>query len=133
MRFFGKKRPVQKDQTQLSLRRRCFDLFQQGQRPGQVCKTVPVTLRTACRYFEDFKKLHHQVPYRTIRRWLRENLEFSEKVINLLATSLDMTPGEVLVRLEQPWGLYGAMKGRWPDARLTEGVLSNRSQIDGRP
>lgn len=118
MRLFGEKRHVQKDRNQPSLRQRCFDLFQQGQRPSQVYKIVPVSLRTACRYFEDFKKLYHRVPYSTVRRWLRENPAFSSKTVNLLATSLDMTPAEALSRLEKPWGLYGALKGDWPNYRL---------------
>lgn len=128
MRLFGKKRPAPKDLHQPSLRLRCFELFRQGQRPGQVCKTVPVSLRTACRYFEDFKKLHHWVPYRTIRRWVRENPEFSEKVITLLATHLDMPPEAVISRLEKPWGLYGALRGAWPNFRLER----ERSELEAR-
>ncbi|MFC1870814.1 hypothetical protein ACFLYF_00190 [Chloroflexota bacterium] len=70
------------------------------------------------RYFQDYRALHNKVPYSVIRRWIRESPEFSEKVITLVATSLDMTPDEVVVRMQKPWGLLQAMRGQWPDYRL---------------
>jgi hypothetical protein len=101
-----------------SLRRRCFALFREGHRPAAVIKMVPVRPKTCYRYYESCKKLKHQVPYLTVRRWLRDNPEFNEKVIRLLSTSLDMPPEEVVIRLQKPWGLLRAMKGEWPNYRL---------------
>jgi hypothetical protein len=87
-----------------------------------------MSLRTACRYFEDFKKQHHKLPYSTIRRWMKESPEFDDRVIDLLATSLDMSQEEVLTRIRHSWGLLQAMKGAWPDYRLER----QRTEIEDR-
>ena len=123
-----RKYPIKKDENGHSARQRAFDLFWKGQRPSQACKTIPISFRTACRYFEDFKKLYHRVPYSTIRRWMRESPEFSEKVIDVLAASLGMAPEEVIARMQKPWGLMEAMKGRWPDYNLER----ERTEIEER-
>jgi plasmid maintenance system antidote protein VapI len=129
LRLFGGRRyPIKRDANGHSVRQRAFDLFRTGQRPAQVSKTIPISLRTACRYFQDYKRIHHQIPYTTIRKWVRENPEISNNVIAILATSLDMTPEEVVVRMQKPWGLLQAMKGKWPDYRLDR----QRSEIEGR-
>ncbi len=116
--FRGRKHPIKKDKDGRSARQHSFQAFEQGQRPAQVCKTIPVSLRTACRYYEDFKKLHHKVPYSMIRKWMRENPEFSDKVIDMLAASLEMSQEEVVARMQKPWGLLQVMKGEWPNYRL---------------
>ncbi|MFC1982744.1 hypothetical protein ACFLV5_03050 [Chloroflexota bacterium] len=116
--FRRRKYPLKSDEKGLSARQRAFELFGEGKRPSQVCNTLPISLRTACRYFEDFKKLHHKVPYATIRKWMRDNQEFSDKVIGMLADSLEMSREEVVTRMQKPWGLMEAMKGKWPDYRL---------------
>ncbi len=59
---------------------------------------------------------------------MKENPEFSEKVINLLSTSLDMSREEVEARIQRPWGLLQAMKGEWPDYRLDK----ERTAAEGR-
>ena len=89
---------------------------------------IPISLRTACRYYEDFKKLHQRVPYSRIRQWLRESPELSDRVIAILATSLDMSPEEVVTRMQKLWGLLEAMKGKWPDY----GLDKQRTAIEDR-
>ena len=126
--FRKRKYPIKRDEKGGSARQRAFELFGAGERPSQVCKIIPISLRTACRYFEDFKKLHHRVPYGTIRQWLRENPELSEKVIAILADSLGMSREEVFARTEKPWGLLQAAKGKWPNYRLER----QRTEIEER-
>ncbi|MFC2032432.1 hypothetical protein ACFLUS_03595 [Chloroflexota bacterium] len=129
MRLFKRRRyPLKRDENGPSARQRAFNLFRTGQRPSQICKTIPISLRTACRYYDDFKKLHHKVPYSMIRKWMRENPEFSEKVIALLATNLDMPREEVVARMQKPWGLMGALKGKWPDY----GLEREQAETEGR-
>jgi len=66
---------------------------------------------------------------------LKRSPELNERVIALLATSLDMTPEEVTIRMQKPWGLLQAMKGEWPNFRLerqqaaTEGRLTAALQV----
>jgi hypothetical protein len=59
---------------------------------------------------------------------MKQNPEFSDKTINLLASSLGMPREEVVSRALKPWGIMGALKGNWPDYRLKE----KRSEIEGR-
>ncbi len=129
MRLFRKrKHPLKRDENGRSARQRAFELFGTGQRPAQVCKAIPISLRTACRYFQDYKRISHKIPYATIRKWVRENPEFSDKVIAMLATSLEMNTEEVLTRMAKPWGLLGALKGKWPNY----GLERERSEIESR-
>ena len=119
MKIFGGQRfPIKRNENGRSARQRAFDLFSEGYRPAQVCKMLPISLRTACRYFEDHKKSRHRVSYSAIRKWMKGHPEFSEAVIDMLATSLEMSREEVIDRIQKPWGLLRAMKGEWPDYRL---------------
>ena len=126
--FRRRRYPLKKDENGRSARQRAFDLFGKGQRPAQVSKIIPISLRTTVRYYEDFKKIRHKVPYSTIRKWIKESPEFSDKVIAILATSLEMTPEEVIIRMQKPWGLHQAMLGEWPDYRLDK----QRTEIEDR-
>jgi len=117
--FGGRRHPIKRDENGRSARQHVFDLFSEGYRPAQVCKMLPISLRTACRYFEDFKKLHHRVPYTAIRKWMKDHPEFNKSVIDMLAVSLDMPQEEVIDRLSKPYGLMAAMKGEWPNYKLS--------------
>ena len=119
MKIFGGRRySIKRDENGRSARQHAFDLFSEGYRPARACKMLPISLRTACRYFEDFKKLRHRVSYSAIRKWMRGHPEISEAVIDMLVTSLEMPWEEVINRLSKPYGLMAAMKGEWPNYRL---------------
>lgn len=129
MRLFRRrKHPIKRDEDGRSVRQRAFDLFSDGCRPAQVFRTLPISLRTACRYFEDFKKLHNRVPYSAIRKWMKDHPEFKESVIDMLAISLEMSREEVISRLSKPYGLMVAMKGAWPNYKLSR----QRTEIEER-
>ena len=116
--FGGRKHPIQRDENGQSARQRAFNLFSEVYRPAQVCKMLPISLRTARRYFEDFKKSRHRVLYSAIRKWMKDHPEFKEAVIDMLAISLEMPREEVISRLSRPYGLMAAMKGEWSNYRL---------------
>ena len=59
---------------------------------------------------------------------MRENPEFNEKVIGILADSLEMSREEVITHMQRPWGLLQALKGRWPNLSLER----ERSEIESR-
>ena len=46
----------------------------------------------------------------------------------MLAASLEMSRGEVVARMQKPWGLLQAMKGKWPNYKLDR----QRSEIEDR-
>jgi len=124
----GRKHPVKRDKDGRSARQLAFSLFSTGKRPADVARTTGIPPRTVFRYFESFKKQRHKLPYSTIRKWMKESPEFSDKVIALFATSLDMSPEEVVTRMQYSWGLLQAMKGEWPDYRLER----QRTEIEDR-
>jgi hypothetical protein len=126
--FRRRRYPVKRDANGQSARESAFRLFTEGRRPAQVSKMIPISLRTTCCYYEDFKKQHHNLPYSTIRRWMKKSSQFSDRVIALMATSLDMSPEEVITRMQYPWGLLAGLKGLWPNYRLER----QQTEIEGR-
>ena len=95
------------------------DLFNQGMRPVEVTQHVEISLRTAHRYFADWKKLPKNLlrRYLLLRRGLKKNTEFSDTIIEQLAKDLEMRKDGVILRLQRPWGLAQLLKGHGPDYR----------------
>lgn len=123
-----RKYPIEKDEFGQSLRQRAFDLFRDGYRPAQVSRTLPVSMKTACRYFEDWKKQTHKVPYSHIKNLLKRNPQFSEKVVAILTDYFGVPAEQVILRMQRPWGLMQLMKGEFPNSRIGRA----RSKIERR-
>jgi len=122
--FRRRKNRIKRDAAGSSARQRAFGLFGEGRRPAEVSRTIGIPTRTAYRYFEDYKKLHNRLPYSQIKKWMRKNPQFNEKVIDLLVSRLDISREETIALLEKPWGLAQGMAGKWPNYRL------NKQQTD---
>ena len=116
----SRKYPIKYDEYGRSARRQAFQLFSQGHRPMQIYKTdlIPVPLKTLFRYYEDWKKQKHKIPYSTLRRYMKESPEFSERFIGILADYFDVSDEEITLRIQRPWGLSSLSKGELPDRRL---------------
>jgi hypothetical protein len=110
-----RKYPIEKDEYGWSLRKRCFALFDKGERPAQVTKELNVNFKTVCRYFQDWKKIpkNYNPEYKAWHRKMKNDSEFSEKVIKQLAEFLEATEGEIAARLQKPWALAQLLKGEW--------------------
>jgi uncharacterized protein YneF (UPF0154 family) len=135
MRIFNwgsRKYPIIRDDQGLSARKQAFDLFTSGPRPAQIHKKgmIPVKILTLFRYYEDWKKLTHHLPYSSIRKLMRKHPEFNEGMIKTLAETFGMKTEEVVKRMQKPWGLMQAMQGQWPDYKLekTQSEIENRFQ-----
>ncbi len=133
MRLFGKKSrkyPIKYDEYGRSARERAFELFIQGYQPSQIFKQglLPVTRETLYRYFEDWKKLRHQVPYSILRKYMKKNPDFSEKWIETVSNYLGVTKGAVILRMQEPWGIMDICRGKLPDNKF-EG---NKSKVENR-
>jgi uncharacterized protein YneF (UPF0154 family) len=128
----SRKYPVIRDEYGHSARKQAFDLFTSGHRPAQIYKKgmIPVKKLTLFRYFEDWKRLTHHVPYSSIRKLMRKNPEFNKDMIKTLADTFGMKTKEVVIRMQKPWGLMQAMQGQWPDYKLekTQSEIENRFQ-----
>ncbi|MFC1982272.1 hypothetical protein ACFLV5_00545 [Chloroflexota bacterium] len=87
-----------------------------GKRPAEVSRLVGISLRTTRRYYADWKKLPDNMELRYhIAKSLRKNSEFSEDMIEIIASSLRMSEEEVEMRLQKPWGMKQLLMGNWPD------------------
>lgn len=124
----GRKYPLEKDEFGQSLRKRAFDLFREKYRPAQVSKTLPISMKTACRYFEDWKKITRKVPYSHIKELMKKNTEFSEKVLGILVDYFDVPREQIILRMQRPWGLMRLLKGELPNKKL----LKAQSVIERR-
>ena len=49
---------------------------------------------------------------------MRENPEFSEQYITMLADYFEVPKEKIIRRMQQPWGLMDLSKGELPDKRL---------------
>ena len=129
MRLFrGRRYPIKRDESGRSARQAAFEFFSTGLRPAEVARITGTSPRTMFRYFQDYKTSHSILPYRVLRRWVRENPEFSEQVIAMLANTLGMSQEEVADRARRPWGLLQGLRGEWPNYQLEQ----QRSEVENR-
>ena len=114
-----RKYPIIRDDRGRSARQRAFEAFKGGKKPVEVATMVPISVRTARRYYADWKKLPQnlEMRYRILKAAYRRTSEFSPETIEALSSHLGMTEGEVIERLERPWGLKQLLMGEWPDRR----------------
>ena len=119
LRKRSRKHRTKRDEHGISARQRAFEAFDSGKRPGEVVQLVGISPRTAYRYFADWKQLPRnlELRYQIMRIVRKGSPEFSQKTVDLLGSSLEMSEEEVLKRLEKPWGLKQLLMGRWPDYR----------------
>ena len=128
--YKSRKYPIIRDEYGRSARRQAFELFTEGYRPSQIFKEnlIPVSVKTLFRYYEDWKKQKHRTSLPLIKKWLKENPEFSEKYIKMLADYFEVSPQDIVLRLQNPWGIMRLTKGELPDKKLER----SRSEIEER-
>ncbi len=113
-----RKYPIQRDEFGQSLRQRAFSLFREGHRPAKVIKVLPVSMKTACRYFEDWKKQKHKISLSHLKKLMKKNPEFSDEVVGSLAEYFSVPTEQVILRMQKPWGLMQLMKGELRHAKI---------------
>jgi len=116
----SRKYPILRDEDGLSSRKQAFDLFDRKYRPAKIYKEalVPVPLKTLFRYYEDWEKIRHRLPYSIFKQHTKENPEVSGKVVKILANHYGVSEEEIILRMQQPWGLMQLIKGDFPNIRL---------------
>ncbi len=112
--------PIKRDEYGRSLRQQAFEFFNEGYRPAQIFKEnlIAASMKTLLRYFEDWKKQKHKVNRATFRKYMRENPEFTEKYVQMLADYFEVTPEDIIVRLQKPWGIEQLTRANLPDNKL---------------
>jgi len=128
-----RKYPIKRDEDGRSLRQQAFALFNKKLRPSEIYKQqlVQASQKTLFRYYEDWKKERNQVSYRAIRNILKNNPDFTEKLIETLSKNLEMPVEEVKRRLGEPWGLKRALRNEWPDYRLEREQSEIEDRLEG--
>ena len=127
----SRKYPIKKDEYGTSARHRAFDAFDSGQRPAEVSRQVGISVRTACRYYADWKKLPKNLEFRfnVVKKIIKDDPEFSRKTISMLSDCLGMSEEEVILRLQKPWGLKQLMKGDWPNYRRQKAQSQQEARL----
>ena len=113
----SRKYPIKRDSYGSSARQQAFDAFDQGKRPAEVATIVPISKRTADRYFAYWKNLPKNLDrkYRVGKAILKNDGEFSRPIVESLADTLGMREEEVIERLSRPWGIKQLIMGKWPN------------------
>ncbi len=114
-----RKYPIQYDDEGRSIRSRCREAFDQGQRPAQVIKGYGFKPNTVNDYWKQWKKLKpgfHQ-RYEEAKEMRKNAPGFIAAAIPAVAKTFDLSEFEVTCRLEQPWGLKRLLDGSWANDR----------------
>jgi hypothetical protein len=110
----SRKYPIKRDGEGLSLRARCFVLFEQGKRPGVVAEELKMEASTTFRYFRDWKQLgsNLEVRYAYARSLFKKTAPNRDNNIELFARTLGIQKEEFETFLSQPHGLRRLMTGK---------------------
>ena len=112
----SRKYPIRKDAFGRSLRQRAFQAFGDGKRPAEVSRMVGISLRTACRYFADWKRRPEALDARyRLAAAVKKRPEMWGTLITTVSTTLGMSQKEVVERFQKPWGLKQLFMGKWPN------------------
>ena len=86
----SRKYPVRKDECGRSARQRAFEAFDDGKNPREVARMVEISVRTAYRYFADWKKFPQnlELHYQMIKTSRKSNRELSKEAIESLSAYL---------------------------------------------
>lgn len=119
--FIGKFRrrrrryPIKYDEQGRSARRQAFDLFDHGKMPAEVAPIVGISVETARRYFQDWKKLprNFEARYTVAKKILNSSPEYREETVKTICRLLGLPENEVRARFQEPWGLKRYLTDKW--------------------
>ncbi len=110
----SRKYPIQRDQEGKSLRERCFEGFDQGQRPADVAKALKANNDTVETYFKDWKEKgkNFEAMYAYVKKLFEKTAPDREKNIELFALTLGIKKEQFEAILSQPYGLRRFLQGK---------------------
>jgi hypothetical protein len=111
----SRKYPIRRDKDGLSLRARCFVLFEEGERPAKVAEVLRMKERAVYRYFRDWKKIgpNFERRYAYVRSLFNKTAPDREKNIELFARVCGISKEEFEAILSTPHGLLRIMTGKY--------------------
>jgi len=111
----SRKYPIKRDGEGLSLRARCFELFEQGKRPVAVAEELRMEVSTACRYFRNWKRLgrNFETRYAYVKGLFKKTAPDRDYNIELFARVCGIQKEQLEAILAQPHGLRRLMTGKF--------------------
>jgi hypothetical protein len=111
----SRKYPIKRDGEGLSLRARCFELFEQGKRPAIVAEELHIKAPTVCRYFRDWKRLgpNFEQQYDYVRSLFKKTAPYRDKNMELFARAWGIEKEQLETILIQPHGLRRLLTGKY--------------------
>jgi hypothetical protein len=110
-----RKYPIKRDGEGLSLRARCFELFEQGKRPVEVAEELRMEVSTTCRYFCDWKRVgpnfERKLTY--IQSLFKKTTPDRDYNIELFAKTWGISKEQLETILSQSHGLRRLMTGKF--------------------
>jgi hypothetical protein len=109
-----RKYPIKHDEKGLSLRARCFELFDQGKRPAEVVVALKAKEATVFRYYRDWKKLgpNFDQQYAYVKSLFGKNSPDRDKNLELFSKTCGISKEEFEAILSTPHGLHGFLTGK---------------------
>ena len=111
----SRKYPIKYDEEGLSLRAKCFELFELRKRPTVVAEELKMNETTVCRYFRDWKRLgpNFERKYAFIKSLFKKNAPDRDKNIELFARAWGIAKEHLEGILSRPHGLRRLMTGKF--------------------
>lgn len=122
--LFGGKRqyPILRDESGRTLRQRAFALFDNGHKYREVTTMLPITLKTARRYYFAWKREGPNLgsTVRATKVAMKANPDLKRQMAEAIAEELHCPVADILAEMEQPWGYRRAAMGYWGDKIAAE-------------
>ena len=130
-RLKSRKYPIKKDAHGRSARHRAFKEFDKGKRPTEIIQVVEISLPTAYRYFGDWKKQPENLNfrYKELQSRVKNDSEFSDRLVDKLVEYLGMHRKEVITRLSKPWSIKQYLLGKWPNPKKEKAQSAQESRL----
>ncbi len=130
-RWKSREYPIKYDEHGQSARQRAFKEFDNEKRPAEVIEVVDISLKTACRYFADWKKKPEDLNLhcKGLRSRVRNDSEFSDPLVDTLVEYLGMPREEVIARLLKPWSIKQFIMGKWPNPKKERAQSAQESRL----
>jgi Sec-independent protein translocase protein TatA len=110
-----RKYPIKRDNEGLSLRARCFELFEQGKRPAEVTEELKMEVTTVRRYFRDWKRLgpNFERKYAYVKSLFIKDAPDRDKNMELFSNTCGISKEQFEISLSQPHGLRRLLTGKY--------------------
>lgn len=107
----SRKYPIKRDAKGLSLRARCFELFDQNKRPAEVAQESKIKEATVCRYFRDWKQRgpDFEWHYTYLKSLFNKSSPERDNNVELFAGVWGFPKEQLELILSQPHGLRRLM------------------------